>query len=346
MYRSIVKRNLRAFSSDSYAYLPDRDIFDAIKALGDTNPHEKTFAIQVDFKKFFDRIPNNFLDELIGANSKNSSPLRITSTERQIIKAFMSHESEKTIIKKVNGATQKIREKRAVGTPQGSSVSLILANLALHDLDKSLQLKSGKFVRYADDVVVLTNNYEQALQVEQAFYDHAHKNALEINRDKSPGISAFSETEQEIQTRREIDFLGYRFTPRGTTISDKVEGRIKIKVRRLVNLYLIHYIKNGSFNPAPRVSVSTPQFDWDLLGLVSELRKTIYGGNSEKNICDCLYREEKIKRMHGIMAHYALVDDLEPFVRLDGWMVNSIRRAMKHREILIRRALGVTYTAN
>jgi retron-type reverse transcriptase len=249
VYRSIVKRNLRAFSPDSYAYLPDRDIFDAIQALGDTNPHEKTFAIQVDFKKFFDNIPHEFLDNLIGANSENRSPLRITSTERRIIKAFMSHESEKTIVKKASGATQKIKEKRSVGTPQGSSVSLILANLALHDLDKSLQLKSGKFVRYADDVVALTNNYEQALQVEQAFYDHAHKNALEINRNKSPGISAFSETEQEIRTTGHIDFLGYRFTPRGTTISDQVEEKIKLKIGRLVNLYLIQYIRGGELQP-------------------------------------------------------------------------------------------------
>ena len=342
VYRSIVKRNLRAFSPDSYAYLPDRDIFDAIKVLGDTNPHEKTFAIQVDFKKFFDKIPHEFLHDLIGANSENWSPLRITSTERRIIKAFMSHESEKTIIKRASGVTQKVKEKRSVGTPQGSSVSLILANLALHDLDKSLQLKSGKFVRYADDVVALTNNYEQALQVEQAFYDHAHKNDLEINRKKSPGISAFSETEQEIRTTGDIDFLGYRFTPRGTTISDEVEKKIKWKIGRLVNLYLIQYIRDGSFNPA-RVSVSAPQFDWDLLGLISELRKTIYGGNSEKNISGCLYREEKIKRMYGIMAHYALVDDLAPFARLDGWMVNNVRRAMKYRETLIRHALGVTY---
>ncbi len=344
VYRSIVKRNLRAFSPDSYAYLPDRDIFDAIKALSDTNPHEKTFAIQVDFKKFFDKIPHAFLDDLIGANSKNRSPLRITSIERQVIKAFMSHDFEKEIVKKATGVTKKIQERREVGTPQGSSVSLILANLALHDLDKSLQLKSGKFVRYADDVVALTNNYEQALQVEQVFYDHAHRNDLEINEKKSPGISAFSATEQEIRTTGNIDFLGYRFSPTGTTISSKVEEKIQTKIGRLVNLYLIQYIRNGSFNPN-RVSVSKPQFDWDLLGLISELRKTIYGGNSEKNIYGCLYREEKIKRMHGIMAHYALVDDLAPFARLDGWMVSNIRRAMKHREFLIRSALGVTHTS-
>jgi len=334
VFRAIVKRNIRNFSPDSYAYLPDRDIFDAIKALGEINPHEKIFAVQVDFKKFFDNIPHDFLHDLIGASSNGKSPLRITCLERRVITAFMSHKSSKRIKKIATGASETVTNTRSVGTPQGSSVSLILANLALHDLDKSLQLKAGKFVRYADDVVALTSSYEQALQVEQAFYDHAHKNKLEINKKKSPGISLFAEKEQEIRTTSEIDYLGYRFTLKGTTISEAVEQKIKQKIARLINLYLIHYIKGGKFNK-DRVSVATPQFDWDLLGLISELRRTIYGGNSEKNIRECLYKEASIKKMHGIMAHYALIDDRAPFARIDGWMVNSIRRAMKHRALLI-----------
>src|SRR5690606_1285757 len=77
---------------------------------------------------------------------------------------------------------------------------------------------------------------------------------------------------------------------------------------------------------------------WDLLGLVSELRRTIYGGNSEKEISDCIYRGARIAKMHGIMAHYALIEDLSAFKRIDGWMVNEIRRAMVVREKILRPA--------
>ena len=339
VYRSIVRRNIRVFSANSYAYLPDRDIFDAIKALSGIDPKAKTFSVQVDFKKFFDRIPHDFLNELIDGSEKGKSVLRITQMERRIIRAFMTHESLKKITKRSGAGTALVEETRSIGTPQGSSVSLILANLALHDLDKKLEMLSGKFVRYADDIVALTGTYEQALCVEQAFYDHAHLNKLEVNKKKSPGISAFAEHEQEIRTVKEIDFLGYRFTRLGTTISDVVEAKIKLKISRLIHLYLIQYIKGGNFNPY-RVSVVTPNFDWDLLGLISELRRTMYGGNSEKNISESLYKESKIRRMHGIMAHYALIEDMAPFKRLDGWMVNEIRRAMRQRELLIRQSLS------
>lgn len=334
VFRSVVKRNVRVFSPNSYAYMPDRDIFDAIRAIGEINPAEKIFSIQIDFRKFFDQIPHDFLNDLIGSSSNGASPLRITVRERQIIRAFMSHSYSKSIVKKATGLPETIIRQRDIGTPQGSSISLLLANLALHDLDKSLNIKSGDFVRYADDVVAYTNSYEQALQVEKAFYDHANLNNLEINKEKSPGIAVFSDRPHEMKTTEAIDFLGYRFTLSGTTISEVVEQRIKQRISKLINLYLIQYIRNGAFNPG-RVSVTKPQFDWDLLGLVSELRRAIYGGNSEKNIKDCLYREQKIAKMYGIMAHYALIDDLSPFKRLDGWMVNTVRRAMKRRATLI-----------
>lgn len=333
IFRSAVKRNIRVFSSSSFAYLPDRDIFDAIKSLGEQRDEAKVFAIQIDFKKFFDRIPHEYLERLISGEDEQHSVLRLTRVEKSVIRAFMTHDSEKHFRTRRRNNIESIG-KRNIGTPQGSSVSLVLANLALHDLDVKLGIMSGKFVRYADDVVALTSTYEQALAVEEAFHAHASKNKLEINVDKSPGIAAFSGKTQELRTISEIDFLGYRFLRAGTTISDRVEQKLRSKISRLINLYLHHYIKN-SFNPY-RSSGNGIQYDWDLLGLISELRRSIYGGNSENNIRDCLYRHARIGRMHGIMPHYALVSDGEPFRRLDGWMLNSIRRAMRFRNQRIK----------
>jgi len=339
VYRSIVRRNIRVFSANSYAYMPDRDMFDAIRSLGGIHPKEKIFSVQVDFKQFFDRIPHEFLNGLIEGVGDRKPALRITQIEKGIIRAFLTHESVKKIQRKSGVGLAIVKEKRDIGTPQGSSVSLVLANLALHDLDKKLEMLSGKFARYADDVVVLTSTYEQALSVEQAFYNYAYENKLEVHKTKSPGISAFADNDQEIRTVGKIDFLGYRFTRSGTTISTDVEERIKGKIRKLVHLYLINYIRDGKFN-AKRVGILPPKFDWDLLGLISEIRRAVYGGNSEKNISECLYREVRIRRMHGIMAHYGLIEDMEPFKRLDGWMVNEIRRAMCKRDLLIRKCLS------
>jgi hypothetical protein len=49
------------------------------------------------------------------------------------------------------------------------SVSLLLANIANHDLDAALSASSGKFVRFADDVVALCDNYDQAKSLEDCF---------------------------------------------------------------------------------------------------------------------------------------------------------------------------------
>lgn len=258
--------------------------------------------------------------------------------EKVVIRSFMAHDSDK-YRKSRKGRSIENLGPRKIGTPQGSSISLVLANLALHDLDAKLGMMSGKFVRYADDVVALTSTYEHALSVEDAFHGHANTNKLEINLEKSPGIAAFAGKEQEIRTISEIDFLGYRFQRGQTTISEEVEQRLKIKISRLINIYLHHYIKN-SFNPY-RCSSGPIPFDWDLLGLITELRRSIYGGNSEKKIRACIYRQDRIGRMHGIMPHYALITDGEPFRRLDGWMVNSIRRAMKFRSIRIKGRMSV-----
>lgn len=337
IFRSIVKRNIRVFSESTFAYLPDRDIFDAIKSLAEERDEAKVFAVQIDFKKFFDRIPHDYLENLISGVDREVSTLKLTTLEKSVVRAFMRHDSEKHHRKRRRTGVEKIGP-RTIGTPQGSSVSLVLANLALHDLDVKLGIMSGKFVRYADDVVALTSTYEQALSVEDAFHSHAIRNKLEINREKSPGIAAFSDKEQEIRTISEIDFLGYRFLRSGTTISQQVEHKLKVKMSRLVNLYLHHYIKT-SFNYY-RCSDGPTPYDWDLLGLISELRRSIYGGNSERAIRDCLYRQARIKKMHGIMPHYALISDPEPFRRLDGWMVNTIRRAMRFRSQRIKGPLS------
>lgn len=343
IYRSIVRRNLRVFSDSSFAYLPDRDIFDAIRSLGRIDQRSKVFAIQIDFKKFFDLIPHEYLEDLMNGKGEASPILRMTAMEQSVIRAFMVHDSDKFVRTKKRSCVE-AQGPRSVGTPQGSSISLVLANLALHELDTELNLLSGKFVRYADDVVAMTATYEQALAVEHAFHWHADTNGLKINREKSPGIAAFATKDQEIRTISEIDFLGYRFLFSGTTISEEVEHKLRRKISRLINLYLHHYIKR-SFNYY-RCSAGPVPFDWDLLGLISELRRSIYGGNSEKEIRDSLYREARIKRMHGIMPHYSLITDEAPFRRLDGWMVNSIRRAMVFRNQRIQGISGAsTYQA-
>ena len=115
---------------------------------------------------------------------------------------------------------------------------MILANLANHSLDIALEKLPGKFVRFADDVTALCENYEDAIKIERRFFDHCGLSGIELNKSKSPGIAVLADKDAEIRTVRHIDYLGYRFTENGLILSDKKIASIKTKLSKLMAVYL------------------------------------------------------------------------------------------------------------
>lgn len=323
VFKRVSHRNAKKGSPSSFAYHPTRNVFDAIISLREFRPTNKLFSVQIDFSNYFDSIPHSYIRKIY----KNRSIFSITPSERQIFNAFLTHTYEK----KVKGRKTNI-QKRTIGTPQGSSISLILANLASHELDIALASSGGKFVRFADDVNAFANDYSNALKIEEAFKQHCRNSGIRINEKKSPGISIISKKEQEIRTTSSLKYLGYDLTEDGLTIPQTTISKYKAKISRLLNLHLTYYLKFG-YNP-DRSGIS-PDFDNDLLGFVAELRRTLYGGLSERQISDFLQNKSEINRMKGIMGFYCLLESSESLRSLDGWVVNVTRRAMvRRREIL------------
>ncbi|KLF12218.1 hypothetical protein YA28_18620 [Klebsiella aerogenes] len=99
-----------------------------------------------------------------------------------------------------------------------------------------------------------------------------------------------------------FDYLGYRFNDDGLSIPDKTISKIKQKISRLINLYLIYYLKFG-FN-GNRVS-RQDRYDWDLLGLIYEIRNFLYGGLTEEAILDFLENGKKYNTCRGLWAFTA-----------------------------------------
>jgi hypothetical protein len=317
-------RNLKRLSPSSFAYHPDKNVFDAIIALNSYDRKGKTFAVQIDFEKYFDSIPSWYLKEKINDASK----LSLTPHEKHIFTAFLHHKYSEYDVYYNNQ-----HKRRIIGTPQGSSVSLLLANIANHDLDAALSASSGKFVRFADDVVALCDNYDQAKSIEDCFFNHCQTSGLKLNTKKSPGIAIISSENQEMRNYEYFDYLGYRFNDDGLSIPDKTIIKIKQKISRLINLYLLYYLQFG-FNPT-RVSVKD-NYDWDLLGLVYEIRNFLYGGLSEEEIATFLAKGKRLGRMQGLMGFYCLIENPKKLKELDGWMLNIIRRAMKKRNAILK----------
>lgn len=273
MLRRTRNRNLKKLSPPSYAYHPDKNVFDAVLALREFEPNGKLFAIQIDFEKYFDNIPTDYIRSKINDEKKIS----LTPHEKFIFEQFLIHK-----FADYQDYGKGIYKRRHRGTPQGSSVSLLLANLANHDLDTALSASPGRFVRFADDVVALCDDYSAAQSIEKCFIDHCKNSGLRTNANKSPGIAVISNSHQEMRAYTHFDYLGYRFNSNGLSVPEKVIKRIKSRISRLCHIYLIQYLQYG-YNK--NRAANTPlRYDWDLLGFIYELRRSLYGGLSENEL--------------------------------------------------------------
>ena len=323
------ERNLKRFSASSYAYHPKRNLFDAVTEINGYAHSGKQFVVQIDFEAFFDSIPSDYLVKRMDDKEK----ITLTRHEKFVFSRFLYHQ-----FAKIPDYQKNLFLRRHRGTPQGSSASLLLANLANSELDTALDNEAGKFARFADDVIAVCNTYEQAQQVERRFFEHCQKSGLSINWGKSPGTGIISSHQQEVRTYSDFVFLGYKFSEDGLAIPEKSVAKLKTRISRLLNLHLICYLKFG-FNPT-RSSVSPYKFDWDLLAFIYELRNSVYGGLAEQEIRDFINGGNQLRSMRGMMRFYCLVENPTAFRSLDGWLVSTTRRAMKQRHQILADRYG------
>jgi RNA-directed DNA polymerase len=328
LLRRTLRRNKKRFSPHSYAYHPDKNVFDAILALNDFDRDGKLFAVQIDFEKYFDKIPASYIKMKLS----DRSVVGITPHERHIYESFLHHRYGDAA-----SHASGIFQRRINGTPQGSSVSLFLANLANDGLDRQLSAESGKFVRFADDVVAICGNYEEAQRLEKCFDRHCRHSGLILNRKKSPGIAVIADYQHEIRTISDFTYLGYSFKETGLAMPQKTVSKLRQKISRLINIYLLHALRYG-FNSSR--ANRTSQYDWDLLGLIYELRRGFYGGLKEADITAFLYNGGRLSRMRGLMGFYCLIEDPALLKTLDGWTLSIVRRACVRRHQILQAQYG------
>lgn len=81
--------------------------------------------------------------------------------------------------------------------------------------------------------------------------------------------------------------------------------------------------------------VRGPHFDWDLVTCVNEIRKFIYGSLRQEDIQGFLAGKSKIGRMRGFIGFCPLMDSVDQFKELDGWMLDVLLRALRERYKII-----------
>jgi RNA-directed DNA polymerase len=122
------------FSNHSYGFRPGRSAHQAIQQAQEYVQEGYEWAVDIDLEKFFDGVNHDMLMARVARVVKDKRALKL-------IRAFLNSGVM------VNGVVLDTEE----GTPQGGPLSPLLSNIMLDDLDKELEKRGHKFVRYADD---------------------------------------------------------------------------------------------------------------------------------------------------------------------------------------------------
>ena len=188
------------FHSDSYGYRPGRSPQDAVEVCR-RRCWKSDWVIDLDIEKFFDSVPKDLVVKAVEANT--DLPWVVLYVKRWL-QAPVQHPDGSLLV-------------RDRGTPQGSSVSPVLANLFLHyafDAWMARELPGVTFERYVDDAVVHCVSERQARTVLAAIGARMEQVGLRLHPDKTRIVYCQDGKRRASYEHTEFTFLGFTFRQR------------------------------------------------------------------------------------------------------------------------------------
>lgn len=333
VYRSLLTKNKPRLSAYSYAYRDDLTVHDAIQNIGaDLDGSRRIFLAEYDFSKYFESISHDYLWRIL-----DDKQFLISALERCVLEGFLRSQVKTQASYSRRTSPQVNAFPR--GVPQGTSISLFLANVAAWELDRALERLGLGFARYADDTLIWSNDYSRICEAVQALSEMSTEIGADLNFKKSHGISIFTPdgSPAEFSPKPVVEFVGYRFGPGGRGMRESVVRRVKRRIAYVVWSNLLEPIENGHVVPS-RVA---PSVDRDYLVMVMQLRRYLYGDLTEERLARLL--DGRARRIHfrGLMSYFPIVDDEEQLKSLDGWMLHTVYTSLRRRERLFA-AAGLT----
>jgi len=197
------------FSEHSHGFRPRRSAHQAVAKAQQYIAAGNRWVVDLDLEKFFDRVNH---DRLMAAMGRRVNDKRML----KLIRAFL----ESGVME--NGLVSPVDE----GTPQGGPLSPLLSNLVLDELDRELERRKHRFVRYADDCNIYVASERAGKRVMESVASFIRRRLkLQVNGAKSA-----------VARPQERKFLGFSFTreaePR-RCIAPKALLRCKHRVRKL-----------------------------------------------------------------------------------------------------------------
>lgn len=159
----------KTFSNFSFGFRPNRSAHQAVKLAQEYQRQGNRIVVDIDLEKFFDRVNH---DKLMGKLREDIKDKRVLKLIRGYLRAGIME----------NGLVSTPDE----GTPQGGPLSPLLSNIVLDELDKELERRGHKFVRYADDQNIYVKSLragERVMKSVKLFIEKKLK--LKVNDEKS-----------------------------------------------------------------------------------------------------------------------------------------------------------------
>jgi RNA-directed DNA polymerase len=198
------------FSPHSYGFRPGRSAHQAVEQSQEYIRQGYDWVVDIDLEKFFDRVNHDMLMARVARVVKDKRVLKL-------IRAYL----ESGVM--VNGVVMETEE----GTPQGGPLSPLLSNIMLTDLDRELEEREHKFVRYADDCNIYVKTERAGERVLKSVKQYLEKKLkLKVNPKKS-----------KVERATRAKFLGFSFWKRKGEVfirlANRTKERFAEKIRRL-----------------------------------------------------------------------------------------------------------------
>lgn len=191
------------FSEHSYGFRPNRRGHDAVRKARRFMQDGYRIVVDIDLEKFFDRVNH---DRLMARLAERVA-------DKVLLKLIRKYLQSGVLI---NGLVKPTEE----GTPQGGPLSPLLSNIVLDELDKELEKRNLRFVRYADDCNIYVKTWKAGVRVKESVTHFIEKKLkLKVNQAKSA-----------VDRPWKRKFLGFTFS------WDKTEPKVKISKPSLLRV--------------------------------------------------------------------------------------------------------------
>lgn len=197
----------KKFMECSYGFRPKRSTKDALRRVQQHLDEGRIFVVDIDIEKYFDTIDHGLLMEEVKKEISDGRVLRMI--EKSLSRGVME--------------TTKSYAALEEGTPQGSVISPLLANIFLHPVDEEMTRAGYEVVRYADDCVVMCSAQQEAERAMARMKELIEQRGLTLHPEKTKLVDA--------RAPGGFDFLGYHFEQGRRTPRKKSLRKLKDAVR-------------------------------------------------------------------------------------------------------------------